>query len=151
MAMPRGVSSAAGVGRRAEALVRKAEQVPSSYASQSMLRCKIVLAFGAVHTYLAGVVGCAMRDRQHALLGRFLPRLGPLVYSGGPFSCSCTMLLTGVFCSACPEMADYSYSAAAWNGPSSPSGTVASTFASAVKSVATRANPALRSCRRSSM
>ena len=43
------------------------------------------------------------------------------------------------------------YSAAAWNGPRSPSGTLASASASSAKSAATCANLSLRSRRRSSM
>src|SRR5271167_5007557 len=70
-----------------------------------------------------------------ALLGRFLPRLGPLAFASGPFFFLETRKNVG---SSLRERfadrdrqeprADFArfYSAAAWNGPRSPSGAVAS-------------------------
>jgi hypothetical protein len=105
-----------------------------------------------------------------ALLGRFLPRLGPLVHSSGPFFLprhSGARLLartrnpSGHICwrpsdsgfASRPGMTEDRevYSAAAWNGPRSPSGTCASASARAAKSARTCAKRGLRSRRRSSM
>src|SRR6266536_2986812 len=102
-----------------------------------------------------------------ALLGRFLPRLGPLVHSSGPFffwelsiprhsgahEARGSEFIRAIVVTdsgpapqvgkcrpkAHPGMTERresccGYSAAAWNGPSSPSGTSASALASAAKS-----------------
>ena len=114
-----------------------------------------------------------------ALLGRFLPRLGPLVHSSGPFFFWVLLRHSGMVRRTRPQMRNCAsgnleilrcaiahrsscfacsgttilkvYSAAAWNGPRSPSGTCASASASAAKSVATRAKRGPRSLRRSSI
>ena len=114
-----------------------------------------------------------------ALLGRFLPRLGPLVHSSGPFFLGVfflvILLLVWSHSGARSELRCAIahlrisrfrirplrvrsgmtilkvYSAAAWNGPRSPSGTCASASASAAKSVATCAKRGPRSRRRSSI
>ena len=112
--------------------------------------------------YCCGAVApCAIA----ALLGRFLPRLGPLVHSSGPFffwGVSLSIVIPGR--EANPESRDSgsplrdvrndrgnAYSAAAWNGPRSLSGTCASASASVVKSAATCAKRRERSRRRSSI
>jgi hypothetical protein len=120
--------------------------------------------------YCCGAVApCAIA----ALLGRFLPRLGPLVHSSGPFffwgfytrhsgacaasttMCNCTSVNLEIPASredARPAMTCVvSYSAAAWNGPRSLSGTAASASARVAKSAATCSNRAPRSRRRSSI
>jgi hypothetical protein len=106
-----------------------------------------------------------------ALLGRFLPRLGPLVHSSGPFFLAARYPGTLIPGKARTRndrtpgwggLADWPgtntgsgmarfYSAAAWNGPRSPKGTVASASASAAKSAATCANRGPFSRRRSSI
>src|SRR5579859_276816 len=92
--------------------------------------------------YCCGAVApCAIA----ALLGRFLPRLGPLVYSGGPFFLNLSRERLDV----CPDDADHS--AADWNGSRSSSGIEASTSARIEKSFATCANRCPRARRRSSI
>jgi len=86
-----------------------------------------------------------------ALLGRFLPRLGPLAFASGPFSCPD---FTGSFAvgrGICRERSLRAYSAAAANGPRLSRGTPASIIASAAKSATTRWNRSERSRLRSSM
>jgi hypothetical protein len=107
-----------------------------------------------------------------ALLGRFLPRLGPLVHSSGPFFFGIDSLFTvgarhassrgprmcasHLVVRSRPGMTKRlnergAYSAAAWNDPRSPSGTAASASANAAKSLAICSNRGPRSRRRSSI
>ena len=83
-----------------------------------------------------------------ALLGRFLPRLGPLATQAALFS---MRFIRGSLVSLASRNDRKNYSAAAWNGPRSPNGTVASISASSAKSAATWVNLALRSRCRSSI
>src|SRR6202051_2907710 len=63
-----------------------------------------------------------------ALLGRFLPRLGPLVHSGGPFFLELSFLeLSWSHLARSCRRDDGDYSAADANGSSPSNGSVAST------------------------
>jgi len=93
-----------------------------------------------------------------ALLGRFLPRLGPLAFASGPFFCPAMGSKRRQLIHhaqekfrALKEAREDAYSAAAWNGPRLSSGIAASASASTMKSSATLRNCGPRSRRRSSM
>jgi hypothetical protein len=121
------------------------ETVPKALSFIHRNRLKSSCALCSAVAYCCGAV--ALRVIA-ALLGRFLPRLGPLVYSSGPFFLQPSFLQPS---SSFERDEGRDHSAADWNGPRSSSGTAASASASRAKSSATCANLAPRSRRRSSM